>query len=93
MIEGLPWPASVGITGSGWLLAASIAWLVIRKLIDGDLVTRREADDHRDRAVKAEDANEKLVDQNAQLMDMARLGTATMQALKAAAGGDDDAAH
>lgn len=85
MIDGLPWPASVGLTITGWALAGSIAWLVIRKLISGELVTRREADGLETRAVKAEEANEHLVEQNTQLLDMARLGTATWQALRKAA--------
>ena len=85
MLEGLPVPVGLSILGLGWAIAGGCLWLLVRKVASGDLVTRREADALTERAVRAEDANEKLVDQNGQLMDMARLGTATWQALRQAA--------
>lgn len=85
MIDGTPWPVDIGITAGGWTLAAAVCWLVIRKLISGDLLTRREADALTERAAKTEQANEQLVEQNGKLMEAARLGTATWQALQKAA--------
>lgn len=85
MPEGLPLPIEVGIYGLGWALFGAALWLFYRKLANGDVVTRRENDATVTRAEKAEAANDKLLDQNGQLMDMARLGTATFQALRKAA--------
>lgn len=85
MILGLPVPVEFGIFGLGWGLFGALGWLVIRKLISGDLMTRREGDALVKRAEKAEQANEGLVKQNGQLMDAAALGVATLQALKKAA--------
>ena len=84
MPEGLPLPVEVGVFGLGWTLFAACAWLFFRKLASGDLMTRREGDALVKRAETAEAANEKLLDQNGQLMDMARMGSATMQALRKA---------
>ena len=42
-MEQLPWPTITAASG-GWLLFGAVLWLVIRKLISGDLLTRREAD-------------------------------------------------
>ena len=85
MLEGLPVPVSLGVLGLGWAIAAGTLWLLIRKISAGDLVTRRENDATALRAEKAELARDKLIDQNGDLMDMARLGTATWQALRKAA--------
>lgn len=85
MIEALPWPVELGVYSLGWGLFGATVWLLIRKLMSGDLMTRREGDALVERAVKAETAAEALVKQNGQLMDMAQLGTATWQALKKAA--------
>lgn len=85
MIEGLPLPLEVGIYGLGWALFGSVVWAFYRKITAGDLVTRREADALSLRAEKAEKALDKALDQNGELMDMARLGSATWQALKKAA--------
>lgn len=94
MIEGMPWPIQIGVASLGWSLFAACVWLFYRKLSAGDLMTRREGD-AKDaqintltaRAEKAEGANEALVKQNGELMEMARLGTATWQALRKAADG------
>ena len=85
MIERLPLPVEVGIYSLGWALFGATVWLFFRKVLSGDLMTRREGDSLTKRAEKAESVNEKLVEQNGELMDMARLGTATWQALKKAA--------
>jgi hypothetical protein len=85
VFEGLPVPVGLGILGLGYTLAMAEAWLFYRLLARGDLVTRREADAITARAEKAETAGDKLLDQNTELMDMARLGTATWQALRKAA--------
>lgn len=50
----------------------------------GRLVTRREADGITHRAEKAERAIDSLIAQNAELMEMARLGQATFSALRQA---------
>lgn len=90
-MDAIPWQ-TLTAAGGGWALFGATVWLVIRKLISGDLMTRREGEaletrieETTTRAEKAEQANEALIDQNGQLMDMARLGTATWQALKKAA--------
>lgn len=85
MIEALPWPVELGVYSLGWGLFGATVWLLIRKLMSGDLMTRREGDALVNRAEKAEAANEALVEQNGKLMDMAQLGTATWQALRKAA--------
>lgn len=85
MFEGLPVPVGLGILGLGYTLAMAETWLLYRLIARGDLVTRREADAITERAQKAENASDKLLDQNGALMDMARLGTATWQALRKAA--------
>lgn len=41
MIENLPWPAITAATG-GWALFGWLAWRVLARLTNGDLVTRRE---------------------------------------------------
>lgn len=42
-MDTLPWQALSAASG-GWVLFGLLAWLVLRKLIAGDLVTRREVD-------------------------------------------------
>ena len=85
MIEGLPWPAWIGIAGTGWMLFGATLWRVVRGYQAGTTITEREAQAITRRAEKAEDALTKALDQNGQLMDMARLGYVTMQALNEAA--------
>lgn len=89
MIEALPLPVQVGIYSLGWALLGAVVWQFYRKIANGDLLTRREGDALIARAEKAEEANEKLVDQNGRLLDVARLGTATWQALQRAAGEEE----
>ena len=85
MPEGLPMPVGLGIMGFGFTLFGATVWLFFRMFSRGDIVTRREADAISQRADRAETANDKLLEQNGALMDMARLGTATWQALRKAA--------
>lgn len=85
MIDGLPWPAALGITAGGWALAGSIAWLVVHKIVSGDLVPSRILDAVTDRARRAEEANAELLAQNAELLDALRVSTALMEALGKAA--------
>jgi len=42
MIAGVPWPLWVGIAGTGYLLFATFALFVMRKIVTGDLLTARE---------------------------------------------------
>ena len=86
MIDGLPWPVGLGLTGTGWLLALVVVWRATRMVLDGDLVPRREVEACRARAEKAEATNERLVEQNGRIMDAARVGTAVVRALGQRAG-------
>jgi hypothetical protein len=70
--------------GSGWAIVAVVVLMIFRGL----LVTRREADSYLTRAESAEANNVKLIAQNGELMEMARLGQAMFQALKQGAEGD-----
>ena len=54
MIDGLPWPVGLGLTGTGWLLALVVVWRATRMVLDGDLVPRREVEACRESAEKAE---------------------------------------
>ena len=85
MIEGMPWPVSLGVAALGWSLFGGTVWLLIRKLMSGDLMTLRERQELVERAEKAEDANEALIKQNGELIAEARMGMATWQALRKAA--------
>lgn len=42
-MDALPWPAITAASG-GWVLFGATAWLVLRKIIRGDLVPSREVD-------------------------------------------------
>lgn len=53
--------------------------------IRGWFVTKREADSYLDRAQKAEAARDRALEQNAELMEWARLGKATFKSLREAA--------
>lgn len=80
-LEGLPWPAQVGVAGLGWMLAAALLY----GLITGRwIVTRREADIYIKRAETAEANVERLSGQNAELIAWAELGKATFTALRTA---------
>lgn len=66
---------------------ASIIALVVLLLIAflrGWFVTRREADVYLQRAERAENNEKQLLEQNRELMEMARLGQATFNALRRA---------
>lgn len=52
-LDGIPFDA-LG-QAAGWPLFAALAWLVIRAIVRGDLVTRREAD-AKDRRIDALEA-------------------------------------
>ena len=67
----------------------AVVLFVFVALIRGSLVTRREADAYRERAEKAENALDQALRQNTDLMEMARLGSATFEALRKNATGDE----
>lgn len=50
----LPWPAITAASG-GWALFGWLAWSVLRRLMNGDLVPRREVD-AKDKQIAAQDA-------------------------------------
>lgn len=83
VIDGIPLAAinGVGVVG----VVVLIGGLFWRALKNGDIVTRREAEVYIARAEKAETMNRDLVQQNSELLEMARLGTATFNALRKAA--------
>lgn len=85
MIENLPWPAITAASG-GWALFGWLAWMVMRKLISGDLATRREVD-NKDREISAlRDANREQGKQLSLLLDEALPTTVNvLQALHRAA--------
>lgn len=58
-MEGLPWPAITAASG-GWVLFGWLAWRVLTKLTNGDLITRREADakDQENAALRAANAEQ-----------------------------------
>ena len=60
----------------------AVVLFVFVALVRGSLVTRREADAYRERAEKAENALDQALRQNTDLMEMARLGSATFEALR-----------
>lgn len=75
---------SVGqlLSGGG---VVGVVLFVFVAFLRGWFVTKREADVYVERAEKAEAANAELVRQNTELMEMARLGQATFNALRKAA--------
>lgn len=83
MFDGVPLALlnGVGVVG----VVVFIGAMFWRALKGGDIVTRREAEVYIQRAEKAEAMNADLVKQNGELMEMARLGTATFTALRRAA--------
>lgn len=60
----------------------AIVILLLIAFMRGWFVTRREADVYIARAERAEKNESNLIDQNRELMEMARLGQATFQALR-----------
>lgn len=90
MIEGIPVGLADGIGVVGVVVLVSVLlWraltVVPREARLPRLVTGREATSYLERAEAAEVANADLVKQNSELMEMARLGTATFAALRQAA--------
>lgn len=90
MIEGIPVALlnGIGVVGIVCLIGL-LLWRAIT-VVPKDarlprLVTGREATSYLERAEAAELANVDLVKQNSELMEMARLGTATFAALRQAA--------
>lgn len=80
MIEGLPWGAWLGISGTGWGLAATFMWLVYR----GQLVPRSTLDDtaHDRNEWRAEGRikDQQILEKDTQLRYMAEVGE-TVKAL------------
>lgn len=74
MIEGLPWGVWLGISGTGWGLAASCAWLVYT----GRLVPRTTLDDsnHDRNEWRAESRikDQQISEKDTQLRYMAEVG-------------------
>lgn len=60
---------------------ASLLGLLFWLLATGRLVTRREADGITQRAVSAETSRDLLIEQNGELIEMARLGQSVFTAL------------
>ena len=64
MIEGLPWPAWLGIAGVGWLLVG----LCVRSLIRGDIVPRKTYEDLIDEGRIKDKHIEELTTQNSMML-------------------------
>lgn len=78
MIDGMPWPAQLGVAGGGWALS----FLLLLNFANGRwFVSRREADIHIDRAQRQEALAEKLV---ASVADMTAVGHFQKAAIDAA---------
>lgn len=82
MVEDLIASVDVAATG-GWVLLASLAWLVVRSLVRGDLVTRREADAMQARLDQQGTENRDLREQNGLLLrDAVPMMNATLSTLR-----------
>ncbi|NUR07702.1 MAG: hypothetical protein HOQ45_11925 [Nocardioidaceae bacterium] len=76
MIEGLPWPAQLGVAGLGWAITGYFIW----SLFTGRVVTRREADVYLTRAEKAETNLSTLISTNAEMTAVGHLQKAVIDA-------------
>lgn len=66
-MDNIPWLTISGATG-GWVLFGFLAQLVLRKMISGDLLTRREADAMQTEINALREANQELLRQNGLLL-------------------------
>lgn len=80
MIEGLPIPVGLGVLGSGWMLALSFIWFVSRRLVTGELMTRREGDAMKEEILVLRASNE---EQGKQLTDLTRTQSAALSVMYA----------
>lgn len=84
-MESLPWP-TITVAGGGWTLFGLLAWLVMRKLVSGDLLTRREGDAKDDEIKALRQSNHELLEQNGLMLREALPTTnAVLTALREAA--------
>lgn len=82
----MEWPTADILSGGGVVgFVLVVFWLIAT----GRLVTKREHDTALKRIEAAESARDKALAQNAELMEMTRLGAATFTALRRAAGEGD----
>lgn len=84
----IPWPALAG-AGAGWTLFGALAWAVMRGLLSGTILTRREADAMQNRITYLEEENAELARQNGlMLREALPVTNSVLTALRQAAEGD-----
>lgn len=59
-MDGLPWPTITAATG-GWAGFFAVSYMVVKRIVDGRLITPREADALIERAEKAEEGRDILI--------------------------------
>ncbi len=69
----------------GWVLFAALAWLVLRKMISGDLVTRREADAKDEQIFRLRESNDHLHEQLGKALTALEVVNDVLPAFRAAA--------
>lgn len=84
-MEEVPW-LTITAAGGGWTLFGGLAWLVLRGMLSGTLLTRREADAMEKRIETQQSTIDELTRQNGLLVREALpLTNSVLSALKQAA--------
>lgn len=79
-MEQFAWP-QITVASGGWVLLGWVLWLLIRKLVSGDLVTRREADAIMDATLILREKNDRLLEINATLTEQNHVATKALAAM------------
>ena len=83
-METLPWQGLTAAAG-GWMLFGALAWLVLRKLLSGDLLTRREADAKDAETLRLRESNDYLQEQLGEALKALTVASDAIAGLRAAA--------
>lgn len=83
-MESLPWQGLTAAAG-GWVLFGSLSWLVLRKFIAGDIITRREADAKDAEVLRLRESNDYLQEQLGESLKALTVASDAIAGLRAAA--------
>ena len=85
MLEGLPWPAQLGVAALGWFLAAAVCVAVVRGFIRGELYPRATVEELQRRDAAKDKTIAELAATNKTLTESTALANAVMENLNRAA--------
>lgn len=89
MLEGMPWPAQIGVAALGWVAFVTAVLWIVRAFIKGDIYPRSTVEQQERRNQAQEQTINELTSTVVTLEKGAKLANTLMETLNEAAGGSE----